>query len=114
MAEFSDYVQARNSVAPDADDIVVIIHSGVAMRCTVSQLQSLVFGNIIENEVPTGDIDDLNTDFVISDTPISGSVKVYLNGVRMAETEDYTISGTTITFLIAPATDDTILIDYRT
>jgi len=40
-------------------------------------------------------------------------LKVYVNGQRMRETEDYTISATTITFLTPPPTGSIILCDYR-
>lgn len=63
------------------------------------------------NETPNGTI----TDFTIDNTPVSGSVVVFLNGVRQREgaSNDYTISGLTITFNTAPLTDDVILVDYR-
>jgi len=67
----------------------------------------------IDGEVPSGTIDDVNDDFVLANTPLTGSVKVYQNGIRLKITTDYTISGTTITFVTAPTTGDTILCDYR-
>jgi len=60
----------------------------------------------------TGDINDINKDFVIANTPISGTLKVFVGGARQKETEDYTVSGTTISFVLAPQTGSIILVDY--
>lgn len=85
------------------------VQGGVNKQVSGSSILNL----IIENEVPTGSVNDVNTNFTLANTPIAGSVKVFLNGLRMKPTTDYTVSGTTITFLIAPTTGDTILCDYR-
>jgi uncharacterized surface anchored protein len=70
--------------------------------------------HFIDDETPTGTINGINTVFTIASTPNpSGSLKVYVNGQRMRITEDYTVSGRTITFLIAPPTTSIILCDYR-
>ena len=72
-------------------------------------------GHIIDDETPTGTINGVNTIFTLANTPNPpASVKVYVNGARMRITEDYTLSGRTITFLIAPPTGSIILNDYRT
>ena len=67
-----------------------------------------------DNEIPTGDINAVNTDFVLANTPSpAASLKVYLNGQRMKLTDDYTLSTATISFIIAPNTGSLILCDYR-
>lgn len=66
-----------------------------------------------DDETPSGTIDGVNTTFTISKTPISGSLKVYRNGARQRITEDYTFTGKTITFIIAPQVGEIILVDYR-
>lgn len=54
-------------------------------------------------EAPTGTINSTNTDFELSLTPVAKTVKVFLNGAfQTPQGEDYTISGTTITFVTAP------------
>lgn len=91
-----------------------VLQGGVNKKVTGTQLLTLVgTGVFVDGETPTGDIDDVNADFDIANTPVSGSVKVFLNGIRMKETDDYTISGTTITFVTPPTTGDTIVCDYR-
>lgn len=67
-----------------------------------------------DDETPTGTVNGVNTDFVLNLQPSpTSSLKVYVNGQRMRETEDYTISATTITFLTPPPTGSIILCDYR-
>lgn len=69
--------------------------------------------NEVRNEVPAGDINGVNTDFVIANTPTSGTLQVYLNGTRQKVTDDFTLSTATITFLIAPPSGSNILVDYQ-
>lgn len=71
--------------------------------------------SFVDNEVPSGTINGTNTDFTLASTPVSGSVHVYLNGIRQTPGvgNDYTISGTTITFAAAPVSGDALLCDYR-
>jgi len=42
-------------------------------------------------------------EFTLDNTPVSGSLKLYANGVLQAEGTDFTLSGVTITFTAAPA-----------
>lgn len=89
-------------------DLFEVMQGGVNKKVTASSL--VVF---VDGETPTGSVNGSNTNFTLANTPKTGSVKVFLNGVRQKVTTDYTISGTTITFLVAPATNDIILCDYR-
>ena len=71
--------------------------------------------SMIRNETPSGDLDSVDTTYTIANTPLTDSLRVYINGVRQQEgaTEDYTLSGTTITFATAPDSGDIILADYE-
>mgnify|MGYP001463521441 CR=1 FL=1 len=70
--------------------------------------------HIVDDETPTGTINSSNTVFTIKKAPNPvSSLKVYLNGARQRVSEDYTFSGTTITFTIAPPTGSILLVDYR-
>lgn len=70
--------------------------------------------NFIDDETPSGTINGTNKIFTLAYTPNpSTSVKVFVNGARMRITEDYTLSGSTITFTTAPPTTSIILVDYR-
>lgn len=70
-------------------------------------------GTFVSSETPSGPVDGSNTVFVLSNTPISGSTKLFLNGVRQKETLDFNISGVTITFVSAPYSGDIVLCDYN-
>jgi len=50
--------------------------------------------------------------YTLSEVPTSGSVKVYVDGVLQTLTTDYTISGSVVTFVSAPAQDTKIAMTY--
>lgn len=68
----------------------------------------------VANEVPSGTIGGGNPTFTIANSPVAGSVMVYLNGLLQAPGSalDYTISGTTITFNKAPRPNSELLVSY--
>lgn len=60
--------------------------------------------DFVKQEVPSGTINGSNAVFTVSQTiDENESLKVYLNGVFQKQGTHYTVSGTTITFSIAPA-----------
>ena len=70
--------------------------------------------HIIDDETPSGTVNGTNTIFTLANVPNpTSSLKVYVNGQRMRITEDYTLSGGTITFIIAPPSTSILLCDYR-
>jgi len=65
-------------------------------------------------EIPVGSINDSNTTFTLANSPKpAGSLEVTLNGAELMVNEDYTISGDTLTLLIAPPTGSLLKVDYR-
>ncbi len=68
----------------------------------------------VADEVPTGTIDGANTTFTLANPPVAGSVVVDLNGLkqRSGAGNDYTIAGSTITYLSAPLTGDILSVHY--
>jgi hypothetical protein len=67
-------------------------------------------------EVPTGIINGLNPTFLLAFTPSPvTSVEVFHNGILMERGLDYTITGSTITFVTAavPQVGDIVLANYR-
>lgn len=68
--------------------------------------------NFVFNEVPSGTINGINTTFTLANTPTAGTVRVFLRGLRMKLTTDYTISGSTITMINIPGTGDDLITDY--
>ncbi len=109
----------------DADSNVLTgLSNGVAASDAVnkSQLDAAVAGvlttaSMVFNEVPAGLVNNSNTVFTLAFTPVVGTERLYVNGVRQKPGvgNDYTISGLTITFTSAPktkGTGDKLLADY--
>lgn len=70
--------------------------------------------HIIDDENISGTINGVNQTFTINHAPSPvSSLKVYRGGARQRITEDYTLSGSTITFTIAPQVGEILLADYR-
>jgi hypothetical protein len=69
----------------------------------------------VDDEVPNGGIDGNNRSFQLQNLPTAGSVKVWLNGIRMHAPEDYAISGRVIIFAIGvtPQAGDILFVEYR-
>jgi len=65
------------------------------------------------NEVPEGVVDGDNKVFTLANPPASGSLQLYVAGVRQTEGVDFTLDGATITFVEAPLEGDSILADYN-
>jgi len=79
---------------------------------TEASVNALTTANFIFNEVPSGTINGTNATFTLANTPTSGTVRIYLNGLRQKLTTQYTISGGTITMLNVPGTGDDLIVDY--
>lgn len=69
--------------------------------------------NFIDNEIPVGTLNSINTVFILSNPPLTNSLHLYLRGLRLKNTVDYTISGLTITMMLIPDSGDSFLADYR-
>lgn len=79
---------------------------------TFTDIENNING-FIYNETPTGTINGSNTSFTLANTPISGSLQLYRDGQLLnGGGNDYTLSGTTITFTTAPATGSVLLAYY--
>lgn len=76
----------------------------------------LTTANFVFGETPSGTINGTNVTFTLANVPTSGTVRLYVNGIRMSpgSGNDYTMSGLTITFTAGatPLTGDVILADY--
>jgi hypothetical protein len=75
------------------------------------------FPTFVDEEVPSGTIDGRNTVFTLASTPAAGTLDVFLRGVRLREgtSNDYTLSGTTLTFSTrqTPRPGDNLIVKYR-
>lgn len=90
-------------------DYLVGIKGGVSVKYVPYDLPNV----FVDQEIPSGVKNSSNTIFTLANTPIAGSVYVYLNGLLCENTIDYTIASATITFTIAPDPSDSILTSYR-
>lgn len=81
----------------------------------IPSVAGLTNSNFVDKEVPSGSINGSNTAYTLANTPVVGSEHVYLNGQLQASGagNDYTISGTSITYLTAPETGDVLVVSYR-
>lgn len=77
-----------------------------AVQLAIADMPEHVF-----NEVPSGAIDGVNTTFTLATTPKEGTLTVYLP-TRQKLGDDYTVSGNTITFTVAPAIGSVLIVDY--
>ena len=70
----------------------------------------------VDEEVPAGVVDGANVAFAISAAPApASSLHLFRNGLRQKAGFDFSLSGSTITFVFAatPQPGDTILVSYR-
>jgi len=81
---------------------------------TENKMEWSSIGTMYVNETPTGTINGANTNFTLANTPTSGTEMIYLNGLLQepGAGNDYTITGSGITFTEAPETNDIILASY--
>lgn len=111
-------VTGGTSAEADWDKIDNTEISHAAMESDISDLQAdkLNKADIVENEVLTI-TDGSPTPSALANTPVAGSVKVYVNGIRQTPTVDFSIVGTQITFTYNlknnPGQADSVIVDYR-
>lgn len=79
---------------------------------TSLSIAGLTSGNFSINETPAGTINGSNTSFTTGNAPVSGTVQVFLNGLLQTVNDDYTISGSTITYATAPIAGDVLRVTY--
>lgn len=98
----------RFSIPPSAGaDFIADMHEYAVL------LMGSFATDYILSEIPQGVTDGVNQNFVLYSLPVTGSVKVYLNGLKMAPTTDFImLNPTTVQFTAPPAADSTVLVDY--
>lgn len=75
---------------------------------------TLTTSNFVTEETPSGSINGSNVTYTLANTPTAGTVKLFLNGIRLKSGagNDYTISTNTITVSTALISGDVLLTDY--
>jgi hypothetical protein len=69
------------------------------------------FTNIYFKKVAlTGTINGTNDEFTLASAVRTGSEAIYLNGLLQVVGDDYTIAGTTLTFIAAPEAGDKVAV----
>lgn len=64
------------------------------------------------NETPGGTINSSNTSFTTAASYTSGTLRVYLNGIRLAGADYSETGSTTFSMVTAPVTGDLLRVDY--
>jgi len=78
----------------------------------INELNAKSAGATYVRETPVGAVDGVNADFTISNVPYTGTLQVYLNGLLQELTDDYTVTGQTITLDAAPLAGDKVRVIY--
>lgn len=103
-------VSTSASVAPTSGQILI------ATSGTAATWQSPAGAPTFrDRETPSGLVNGANTAYTLAFTPVAGSEHIYLNGILQepGAGNDYTISGSAITYLAAPVTGDKVRASYR-
>lgn len=69
--------------------------------------------DFITREIPSGTVDGSNKDFTLANIPVAGTEEVEIDGKGYYVTNDYTISGAVISFVLAPVTGSEIRVSYQ-
>ena len=81
---------------------------------TLSATTVVKTANYVVRETPSGLVNGANATFNLANAPVNGTEQVFLNGILQdpGSGNDYTISGSTVTFVSAPTTGDKIRVTY--
>ena len=79
----------------------------------MSRLDARFLKDFSVKESPSGTINGSNTAFTLAQSPNENeSVELYLDGLYLIESVDYTLSGTSITMTVAPANGQSLKAQY--
>jgi hypothetical protein len=103
---------ASGLTAPSAG---MVKSNGTVLQAATAGTDYMAPADFVTRETPTGTVNGSNTTFTLANTPIAGTEQVFLNGLLQepGAGNDYTISGTTITYLTAPLAGDKIRVNYQ-
>lgn len=92
----------------------VLKSNGTTISAASLGTDYLASSSVVTRETPSGTVNGSNTAFTLANTPTVGSEQVFLNGILQepGAGNDYTISGTAITYLTAPVTGDRLRVTY--
>ncbi len=88
---------------------VTIGNTGITTVATTRARKLDYVGSETLGGTPNGAL----ANFTLANTPAAGTLAVFINGILQKPTTDYTISGSTVTFVtVFPATGDWVSANY--
>jgi hypothetical protein len=103
-----------NQLTSQITELMSVISSQQQIIDSITPLGTPTFRySIIDKEVPSGQIDGLNSSFILDLDPVPGSETVYINGVMQDPSLDYTLDKKTIIFKEVPISGMKIRCNYR-
>lgn len=112
----SIFTHVSGNLYTTTNDLILSSSVSISGSLTVNNFIVLTNHNFIDKEQPSGSIDGFNSVFTLQYLPVLGSEHLFLNGMFLSQGEDYTISGSSITFFDAPDSEpiSSIRCSYRT
>lgn len=107
-----DNTEATETAATTSYDNATSGLTATTVQAALDELAAKSPAEAYVRETPAGAVDGVNAEFTLANTPATGTAQVYLNGLLQEPTDDYTLAGTTITFVEAPQTGDKVRAIY--
>ena len=109
----TDLTAAVNEHETDIGDVSTLTTTATNLAAAINELNAASIASAYVRETPAGTLNGSNTVFTLANTPIAATVQVFLNGVLQEPAgEDYTLSGTSVTFIDPPAATDRLRAIY--
>jgi hypothetical protein len=95
-------------------ELLEVVQGGLNKRSSIAAVVAKVNATRVPKEIPLGAIDGINTVFTLTHSPLSGTEHVYYNGaLQEADGQDYTISGSLISFNVPPEVGTKLRVTYN-
>lgn len=108
-----DLTAAVNELDAEIGDLASLTTTAkTTLIAAINELDAKSVEDIYVRETPAGSVDGLNAAFTLANTPIAATVQVYVNGLLQEPTDDYSLSGATVTFVTAPLLGDKVRAVY--
>jgi hypothetical protein len=108
-----DLAAAVNELDAEIGDLSALAtDTKTTLVAAINELDARQVADTYVRETPAGNVDGLNAAFALANAPVASTVQVYVNGLLQEPTEDYSLSGQTVTFVAAPLTGDRVRAIY--
>jgi len=114
---FLDATDSNTRRETVADLVTAMAGSGLTATNGVLSVDAIT-DNVVESDIQveneSANCNGVTTQFTLSNTPVTNSVQVFLNGLlqEAGSGKDYTLTGTTVEFAEAPISGDILIIHY--